>query len=616
MVGVEERIRTELEILAAKGDGSGDVFANVVRKRQRRRIVRKIEFAGLVVAVVVGTLAGTYALSRVFEASRPRTPLAPAVSNGLLALSMDDQQHKQYIAVMNPDGSGLRAITFGAADEEPAWSPDGTRIAFWRAPQEKSAGIWVANADGTDAHPLLQTQDSIEAIAWSPGGSKIAWVDVGSPPFSGTELDFPQDLYAMSSDGTGATAIVTDGQVTDFAWSPDGNHIVLERQSGLPDYRLGYDLSVVSVDGTGETPLTQDHISMDPAWAPGGTMIAFVGSSSGGWKQRDLFVMNADGSDRKQITTGAGAVENPTWSPDGTKIAFATFPNADGSACELTVVDPDGSNPVAIADKSSLSGCPIGISWQPVPVTGSEPTPTGPTSTEPTQTPSALVTTPPWRDAATDLPGVGKVCGLTSVGADFTGMGLGMAFVFEPESDGGCAGPNENFQHLGIAPIAGGPVEYVSPKLRECGVPEGCWAFSTPDVNGDGRAEVAVATAESTSIFFQIWSLVPCGPAADCTQPSTLEPLSISAPGDPAEGFPPGPAVFRWGGAPDDTAGVRCDTTPKGKPELIEWFTASSEAHFDIAGVELTLTAEIPWDASLPPTLGDMCGSPVSGPGE
>jgi TolB protein len=96
---------------------------------------------------------------------------------------------------MNADGTNQRPLTTpsSGSDESPAWSPDGTRIAFTRVSGPRATSIVVVNVDGTGEHRLSPAGRSDGNPAWSPDGSKIAFV---SKPLELSEL------WVMRSDGT------------------------------------------------------------------------------------------------------------------------------------------------------------------------------------------------------------------------------------------------------------------------------------------------------------------------------------------------------------------------------------------------------------------------------
>jgi Tol biopolymer transport system component len=87
----------------------------------------------------------------------------------------------------------------------------------------------------------------------------------------------------------------------------------------------------------------------DPAWSPNGRRIAFTSERDGG--DREVYVMNADGTDQVRLTTSAGFDENPSWSPNGRLIAFDSM--RDGNL-EVYVMNVDGTNVRRVTDHPAI----------------------------------------------------------------------------------------------------------------------------------------------------------------------------------------------------------------------------------------------------------------------
>ena len=184
-------------------------------------------------------------------------------------------------------------------DLDPAWSPDGRRIAF-HSYRDGPSQIYVMNADGTGVTRLSPG----EAPAWSPDGRRIAFASPGD------------GISVMNADGTGVTSLTSRGWGP--AWSPDGRRIAFANlvDSGVPG------IFVMNADGTGARRLTSTS-GWGPAWSPDGGRIAFLSYRD------DYFtvaLMNADGAGGvRHLANHAGEDQGLTWSPDGRSIAFASI---------------------------------------------------------------------------------------------------------------------------------------------------------------------------------------------------------------------------------------------------------------------------------------------------
>lgn len=197
---------------------------------------------------------------------------------------------------MSPDGTGTRRLTSTNDDDgQPAWSPDGARIVFARG---ASTRLFVMNADGSGARRLTGAAAEEGEPAWSPDGRLIAYVqeDPGSSV---------RELWLVRPDGSQRRQLTKLGGAAHApAWSPDGRRIVFSADVG--DNRYG--IYTVGVDGKGLRPVTSGEDSIEPAWSPDGEQIAF--SEAGAIVTIDV----ANGEERT-LTDPANNDSSPVWKP-------------------------------------------------------------------------------------------------------------------------------------------------------------------------------------------------------------------------------------------------------------------------------------------------------------
>ncbi len=240
------------------------------------------------------------------------------------------------IYLINPDGTGATRLTDSPSDGEPAWSRDGTRLAFTR-----TGDIYALNADGSGLTRLTTNTGpatSNVSPAWSPDGTRIAF----SSWRSGN-----QEIYVMNADGTGVTRLTNDpGYDLEPAWSPDGASIAFTSRppvgAGQPSV-----IRVMNADGSGVRTIRSDVTA--PAWSPDGTRITYLSGGS-------IWVMNADGADATRLIGGSYLGSGrPAWSPDGRELAFSSVIPDGTNNRELYVMNADGSGLVRLTVDSRIN---------------------------------------------------------------------------------------------------------------------------------------------------------------------------------------------------------------------------------------------------------------------
>lgn len=281
--------------------------------------------------------------------------------------------------------TNVRQLTFDGQNAEAYFSFDGSKLVFQRTPREGGCDqIYSMNLDGSEQE-LVSTGDGRTTCSYYyPSGDRILYSsthhhDPACPPDPDFSMGYvwavydTYDVFAVDADGSMVQLTQTDGYDAEATFSPVGDRVVftstrdgdLDLYSMLPDgsdvqrltNRLGYDGGAFySPDGS-QIVWRAHYPDTDEAAAD---YTALLDQGLIRPSQLDIWIMDADGSNKHQITDNGAANFGPYWHPDGTRILFSSnMDDPEGREFDLYMINTDGSGLERITFTSDFDGFPV-----------------------------------------------------------------------------------------------------------------------------------------------------------------------------------------------------------------------------------------------------------------
>ncbi len=265
----------------------------------------------------------------------------------------DEGRFNREIYLISADGSGPINLTRNScADDEPDWSPDGTKIA-WSSDRDGGFEIYVMNADGSDVTQLT-TEGGGLSPRWSPDGERIAYTRGGT-------------IHVMNADGSDSVVVLPGQPASAVAelcetggfpggWSPDSSRIVYYSASVANG--VGQ-VCTVTADGSEVNVIVSEPpvYNVEPVWSPDGKSIAFRSIREG---NHDIYIVDLEDGSEQRLTEGEALDIEPDWSPDGEWIVFGS--SRDAVATDIYVMRADGSDVRRLTEHPAKDSYPV---WSP-----------------------------------------------------------------------------------------------------------------------------------------------------------------------------------------------------------------------------------------------------------
>lgn len=300
-----------------------------------------------------------------FITIRSTGEIVTASNDAIMQLAFEASLPHNDICIINSDGTGYYCLTETSnfIEYNPVWSPDGRFLTYQSTEEPVGMGSSATYVYDFETQVAQALPTAWHNFGWSPDGSALLTIDMDAAG------DGEIAVFDLES---GDLQRLTDNEVHDSypAWSPDGQQIAY--LSGFPEA----DLMVMSASGENPQQLTHGFsINTESSllqWSPDGRVIAFSvkGDFIGADQISEIYTINADGSELRQLTDTGGVNLQPRWSPDGTQLiffgyalgAFDDISDPDSLRTEVFRINADGSDLVNLSQSSSLDYHPA---WSP-----------------------------------------------------------------------------------------------------------------------------------------------------------------------------------------------------------------------------------------------------------